>query len=236
MALAPIQVIEGLERGCVYAKLSSPATVGREDDNAIQLNDERVSRFHAKIQEDGGRVILTDLDSTNGTRVNGHPVQMRVLQIGDQLSIGRCLLVYGSREEIANRGGEILGAKTLPGFGSPGTGQPLRQQDGDEPSQPDAIPSAVDWSHIQDEIAQLFPLGSPELPTGLLALQQAQMSDILAYIHDRIRSVLEAASEDEANGQEGAKNMVVDWVTWQRLVALEMDLATYIRKVAEPSP
>jgi predicted component of type VI protein secretion system len=88
MALVTLQVLEGLERGQVYAGIPTPVTIGREDDNHIRLNDERVSRFHAKIQEDNGRIILTDLDSTNGTRVNGHPVQMRVLQVGDQLSIG----------------------------------------------------------------------------------------------------------------------------------------------------
>src|SRR6476646_8639840 len=99
MARITIQVLEGFEWGRVFGDLSTPITIGREEDNTIQLNDERVSRFHAKIQEDAGRVILTDLDSTNGTRINGHPVQMRVLQHGDQLSIGRSLLLYGSPGE-----------------------------------------------------------------------------------------------------------------------------------------
>src|SRR5436190_22073912 len=100
MARITIQVLEGFERGRVFGDLATPITIGREEDNTIQLNDERVSRFHVKIQEDSGRVILTDLDSTNGTRINGHPVQMRVLQFGEQMSIGRSLLLYGSPGEI----------------------------------------------------------------------------------------------------------------------------------------
>ncbi len=100
MARITIQVLEGFERGRIFGDLATPITIGREEDNTIQLNDERVSRFHVKIQEDSGRVILTDLDSTNGTRINGHPVQMRVLQFGDQMSIGRSLLLYGSPGEI----------------------------------------------------------------------------------------------------------------------------------------
>ena len=100
MAKVTLQLLEGLERGLMFRDLSTPVTIGREDDNTVRLNDERVSRFHAKIQEDGGQIILTDLESTNGTRINGHPIQMRVLQIGDQIAIGRCLLVYGSPEEI----------------------------------------------------------------------------------------------------------------------------------------
>src|SRR5262245_22919495 len=100
MARITIQVLEGFERGRVFADIPTPITIGREEDNTIQLNDERASRFHVKIQEDGGRIILTDLDSTNGTRINGHPVQVRVLQHGDQLSIGRSLLLFGSAREI----------------------------------------------------------------------------------------------------------------------------------------
>src|SRR5258708_36082340 len=100
MARITFQVLEGFERGRIFGDLVTPVTIGREEDNTIQLNDERVSRFHVKIQEDGGRVILTDLESTNGTRINGHPVQMRVLQFGDQLSIVRSILVYGSAGQI----------------------------------------------------------------------------------------------------------------------------------------
>ena len=85
MATVTMQVLEGFEAGRLYCDLHTPITIGREEDNDIRLNDDRVSRFHAKIQEDAGRVILTDLDSTNGTRVNGHPVRMRVLQLGDQI-------------------------------------------------------------------------------------------------------------------------------------------------------
>ena len=74
MSLVTFQVLEGLERGDVIRDLPTPVTIGREEDNHLRLNDVRVSRFHAKVQEDGGKIILTDLESTNGTRVNGHPV------------------------------------------------------------------------------------------------------------------------------------------------------------------
>src|SRR3954467_6611810 len=107
MASVTFQVINGFEKGHVLQNLSTPVTIGREDENSIRLNDERVSRFHAKVQEDGGRVILTDLDSTNGTRVNGHPIQMRILQFGDQVSLGRSLLVFGSTEQLSERQSEL---------------------------------------------------------------------------------------------------------------------------------
>ena len=93
-----LQILEGQERGKTYSDLTMPITIGREEDNAIRLNDERASRLHARIQIDDDRVILTDLESTNGTEVNGHSVKMTVLQSGDRIKIGRSLLMYWSGE------------------------------------------------------------------------------------------------------------------------------------------
>src|SRR5439155_5308637 len=97
------QVLEGIDKGRVVRDLSTPVTIGREEGNLLRLNDERVSRFHAKVQQDNGDVILTDLESTNGTRVNGNVVQIRRLRHGDRICVGRSLLLFGSNEEIAVR-------------------------------------------------------------------------------------------------------------------------------------
>ena len=107
MTLVTISILEGLERGQTFHDLTPPVTIGREEDNVIQLNDERVSRVHAKLQEDRGQIILTDLNSTNGSRINGHPVQLRVLQPGDHIQIGRCTLLYGSDAQIAEHAAQL---------------------------------------------------------------------------------------------------------------------------------
>src|SRR5262249_23665866 len=52
---------------------------------------------------DNEDIILTDLESTNGTRVNGNLVQIRRLRLGDCICVGRSLLLFGSNEEIAAR-------------------------------------------------------------------------------------------------------------------------------------
>src|SRR3954451_11579479 len=96
-------VLEGVDKGRVFRDLPIPVTIGREEGNGLRLNDERVSRYHAKVQFEDGDVIVTDLDSTNGTRVNGSAVQIRRLRPGDQLSIGRTMLLFGTMEEIAAR-------------------------------------------------------------------------------------------------------------------------------------
>lgn len=51
-----------------------PAVIGRQADCSVQINLERISRCHAQLEEQGGRLILTDLDSTNGTFVNHKPI------------------------------------------------------------------------------------------------------------------------------------------------------------------
>src|SRR5437868_11647428 len=102
-ASVTFQVLEGIDRGRIYREVAIPVTIGREEGNTLRLNDERVSRFHAKVQIDHDDYILTDLESTNGTRVNGQAVQIRRLRFGDHVSIGRSILLFGSNEEIAAR-------------------------------------------------------------------------------------------------------------------------------------
>src|SRR5437870_13441355 len=103
MANVTFQVLEGVDKGRVFRELPTPVTIGREEGNVLRLNDERVSRFHAKIQIDNGEVILTDLESTNGTRVNGNVVQIRRLRPGDRIGVGRSLLLFGSEKQINER-------------------------------------------------------------------------------------------------------------------------------------
>src|SRR5256714_12963371 len=103
MANVTFQVLEGVDKGRVFRELPTPVTIGREEGNVLRLNDERVSRFHAKVQLDAEDFIITDLESTNGTRVNGTVVQIRRLRFGDRLSIGRSPLLFGSNEQIAAR-------------------------------------------------------------------------------------------------------------------------------------
>lgn len=227
MARITIQVLEGFERGRVFSSLTTPVTIGREEDNTIQLNDERVSRFHVKIQEDSGRVILTDLESTNGTRINGHPVQVRVLQHGDQMSIGRSLLLFGSQSEIDDqlRNGT---SQTPRGDIDPAV-QHRRTVTAGEIESPGAL--AAPPGH--DSRPDLFPQGPPEIPGELRMAQRAQLSDVLAYIHAQLALIAEQAVEDRKGG---ATEMRVDWVAWQRLLRLEMHLAGYLRQIADPHP
>ena len=65
-----------------------PLTIGRAADLELVLADRLASRRHARLSSRGGRLVLVDLGSTNGTRVNGAPVREAVVGPGDRIEIG----------------------------------------------------------------------------------------------------------------------------------------------------
>ena len=66
MGQITLQILDGVDRGKIYRNIPTPVTIGREEGNLIQLNDERISRLHLKIQEDRwevkGHVFLFEKD------------------------------------------------------------------------------------------------------------------------------------------------------------------------------
>ncbi|MDH4031060.1 MAG: FHA domain-containing protein [Chromatiales bacterium] len=68
--------------------------IGRHSFNDVCLRDSSVSRHHSILVPDGGVWVIVDLNSTNGTMVNGKSVRQRVLANDDCISIGRFQLVY----------------------------------------------------------------------------------------------------------------------------------------------
>jgi hypothetical protein len=73
---------------------SEPVTIGRLPECEVVLADSNVSRRHAELRRTGDAVILTDLGSTNGTRVNGSPVREQILSNGDEVSVGSTRLMF----------------------------------------------------------------------------------------------------------------------------------------------
>ena len=69
--------------------------IGRGQDSAFRLPDTGVSRRHLEISWDGHHAMLTDLGSTNGTTVNGNPIQQPwQLNDGDVIRVGHSSLVF----------------------------------------------------------------------------------------------------------------------------------------------
>jgi transcriptional regulator with GAF, ATPase, and Fis domain len=69
-------------------------SIGRDSSNSVCLGDLTVSPNHCRITPDNGRFLLTDLDSTSGTFVNGIPVKERVLAPGDHIAVGNSVFLF----------------------------------------------------------------------------------------------------------------------------------------------
>lgn len=76
-------------------RITDNFTIGRADDNDLMLDDTFASQHHAKILATGDGFVLQDLDSTNGTFLDGAKVSELVpLHDGDSITIGKITLVY----------------------------------------------------------------------------------------------------------------------------------------------
>ncbi|MGB0389238.1 MAG: FhaA domain-containing protein [Ardenticatenaceae bacterium] len=69
-------------------------TIGRSVENAIVLDEDDVSRKHAQIKLKGGHYVLTDLNSANGTRVNGRAVTECILRDGDEICLANICMTF----------------------------------------------------------------------------------------------------------------------------------------------
>jgi VWFA-related protein len=89
-----LRVLSGPRAGGLIALRGPRMTVGNADGNDVILDVRTVSRRHAEIVVRRGRVEIRDLHSTNGTRLNGVPIEIAPLQPGDKIEIGDVELVY----------------------------------------------------------------------------------------------------------------------------------------------
>lgn len=237
MASVTFQVLEGIDKGRVFRQLPMPVTIGREEGNQLRLNDERVSRFHAKVQLDNGDFVLTDLESTNGTRVNGNTVQIRRLRPGDRVGVGRSLLLFGSNEEIAARMAALTAQATSGGtqIADPGSieaAAAVLSQTLDPDSDQDRefdLNLRADMTVKDGNTLFAGQQALPPLPQKLTPAQAARLAEIIDFLH---RGLTKAIDNVAAN-DEGTQ-VTLSFADWQRVLAVQMLLARYLRAAADP--
>jgi hypothetical protein len=104
---APSIVIEVREPGRRPRRVpvaGGPIRIGRAPECELVLKDSRASRRHARLHARNGVLVLTDLGSTNGTRVNGNRVTELVLGAGDRIQIGDTNMVVEAAPAGASAG------------------------------------------------------------------------------------------------------------------------------------
>lgn len=229
------QIMEGIDKGRIFRDIPLPVTIGREEGNQLRLNDERVSRFHAKIQLDSDDFILTDLESTNGTRVNGTIVQIRRLRYGDRVGVGRSLLLFGSNDEIAQRMAEMGGnkpseggehkTKVFEGHGTIEGGTLAGLGDGNV----DFDLNVQGATHSTKDAFFIGQKALPPVPQKMSPSQAARLAEVLDFLHQGLNLATE-----NIQAKEDGSQVTLEFPDWQRIQAIQMILARYLRAVADP--
>ena len=243
MSVITLRVVDGPERGKTFHQLNTPVTIGREEGNVVQLNDERISRYHMKIHENDGTILLTDLQSTNGTRVNGETVQLWIVRPGDLITIGRSAILVGTASEIGTRLAKIR--ESDQGSAVPMGGQSddfpilenvFRSNRAYLPEESSQVWEAELYRGISvDDIAALHILSPPHIPTDLPPKQAAQLAEFLQYLHLRLRYLVGSVEQEKNSGKEiDMLRVSLDAYQWQNLLDLYGRLALYLQSITEP--
>jgi HD-GYP domain-containing protein (c-di-GMP phosphodiesterase class II)/pSer/pThr/pTyr-binding forkhead associated (FHA) protein len=105
--MATIRIKTGPNKGKNYQLQDAPLTVGREDNQIIQILDQGVSRAHAEIFRLGEMCFIRDLNSTNGTFVNDVKIMEESLKAGDEMLIGTTILIFEDHVPIRGSGDKV---------------------------------------------------------------------------------------------------------------------------------
>jgi two-component system, cell cycle response regulator len=92
----------GPNMGKKYELQGKQVNAGRDPSNSLVVDSDSVSRRHARFTFEGGRRLVTDLNSTNGTYVNDKPILTQLLENGDQVKIGDTIFKYLVGNDVEN--------------------------------------------------------------------------------------------------------------------------------------
>ncbi len=94
-----LEILDGERAGTVVPLGEGQVKIGRRPDNDVVIPDEKCSGHHAVLELEDGRHVLRDLDSTNGTMLDGHRVTEIVLSAGDVVQLGRVRVCFRGEGE-----------------------------------------------------------------------------------------------------------------------------------------
>src|SRR5215471_17087298 len=90
--------ISGPLKGTTIPLVDTETIIGREPTNRVAINDPLVSRKHCAIRITEGIVQVADLESLNGTLVNGVPTREKTLEHGDRIKVGSSQFIFANQD------------------------------------------------------------------------------------------------------------------------------------------
>jgi HD-GYP domain-containing protein (c-di-GMP phosphodiesterase class II) len=192
--MARLEVIVGFHAGRSFS-LTDEVSLGRSPDNVICLPEEAVSRHHARIERQGSRYAIVDLDSTNGVVVRGQRILSRTARHifdGDEIWIGSTRLVFHAEEPTTRRSGDGSQPSIADGVASAGKSSLMREFGGlklmmlADNIAPPSVALCLDASRSLMELHEHEAHGHKGLKEALKRLQSiCQVSAALGAITDR---------------------------------------------------
>jgi hypothetical protein len=139
------EVVEGAGAGR-RIELTGPVELGRGPDAGVRIDDPLVSRLHAGLAPDRDGVVVHDLDSSNGTFVNGSQIHGPARLVpGDQLLLGATVLELRTRVQLASGSAAVPAPEGHEPAGGRARGEPPTGRPGPDlvaaPARPDRLPA-----------------------------------------------------------------------------------------------
>jgi signal transduction histidine kinase len=188
--VASLFVIQGRDQGSRFHLEEAVHSIGRTHAHSIRLHDTEVSRNHAELVRRGDTYAVRDLGSSNGTFVNNRLVTEQELRSGDQVQVGRSLLLYTGfhedpSEDLSGKV-DIVPRAEVEGDGSRIVATMAQTGGGSEWLMPDAKGSSNPWLARARSNLQIM------YRTALAVSHTMDIDQLLARIMDMIFDWVEA--------------------------------------------
>lgn len=105
--VASLTVIKGPDRGKRFEVTDDVPSIGRDPRNAIRLHDSEISRRHAEFRRTEKGYVIYDLQSSNGTYLNGKRIKYSHVKTGDRILIGQSEMIFTAGAEVHHQPNEL---------------------------------------------------------------------------------------------------------------------------------
>jgi pSer/pThr/pTyr-binding forkhead associated (FHA) protein len=103
-----LEIVEGEDAGR-QTPLEGAVEIGRDASTGLALDDDQASRRHARVSAQGDHAMVEDLGSTNGTYLNGQPIEgRRTLRPGDRLRVGLTVFELRTAADVQRQPSAVI--------------------------------------------------------------------------------------------------------------------------------